>query len=210
MKSLQRYITLAIIVGLTSTLLAEPYSQGWESSNLEVADAGSSAYTLGWQDAATPTRVTQAAVAAPVVEAPVIVNLAELPALIAAATPGPSPAELAAAARYSNRGRRLRGPSSVSVPTHDITFRADRYFDVWSNNYRYVSRVEVVTYRGDFPRTEVYENGPQYSTYEVYINDLKAGDRYEVRVTWDDGKYRTIERNVTRHPEYNVRVSEPL
>ncbi len=213
MKSLQRYITLAIIAGLTSTLLAEPYSQGWESSNLEVADTGSSAYTLGWQDTSASAPAPQAAVTAPAVEAPVIVNLAELPALIAAATPytGPSPAELAAAARYShNRGRSLRGPSSVSVPTHDITFRADRYFDVWSNNYRYVSRVEVVTYRGDFPRTEVYENSPQYSTYEVYINDLKAGDRYEVRVTWDDGKCRTIERNVTRRPEYNVRVSEPL
>lgn len=213
MKSLKKYITLAIIAGLTSTLLAEPYSQGWESSNLEVADAGSNAYTLGWQDTAAPARaaVTSIAASAAAVEAPVVVNLAQLPTLIAAAQPAPaiSPADLAAL-RYANRGRRLRGPSAVSVPTYDITFRADRYFDVWANNYRYVSRVEVVTYRGGFPRTEVYENSPQYSTYEVYINDLKAGDRYEVRVTWDDGKCRTIERNVTRYPEYNVRVSEPL
>ncbi len=50
----------------------------------------------------------------------------------------------------------------------------------------------------------------QHSTYEVYIRELRAGDRYEVRVTWDDGKFRIIQRDVTRRPEYNVRVSEPL
>ena len=94
--------------------------------------------------------------------------------------------------------------SSPGCPLH-----ADRYFDHYADNYRYVSKVEVVTYRGDYPRTDVYENYAQYSTYDVYINDLKAGDRYEVRVTWDDGTYRIINRSVTRHPEYNVRVSTP-
>lgn len=209
MKSLQQYITLAIIAGLSCTVLAEPYSQRWESSNVQVADSGVSAYTLGWQETAVPA-APPVSVVAPTVEAPVVVNLAELPGLIAASRPSLEASDLAAAAHYAQRGRRLRGPSPVSVATHDITLRADRYFDVWSDNYRYVSRVEVVTYRGDYPRTEVYENNPGYSTYEVYINDLKAGDRYEVRVTWDDGKYRTIERNVTRHPEYNVRISQPL
>ncbi len=229
MKSLQKYITLAIIVGLTTTLLADPYSQGAHSSNglnlVVVADNGMSSYTLDWHDTSVPPAAPQSvaptmgSMALPqaispamgAVEAPVIMNLADLPALIRAAQPGPSPTELAAASRAFNRGGGLRGPSRVEVPTHNITFRADRYFDVWANNYRYVSRIEVLTYRGGTsPRTEVYENSPQYSTYEVYIRELRAGDRYEVRVTWDDGKYRIFQRDVTRRPEYNVRVSEPL
>ncbi len=167
MRSLQKYITLAIIVGLTSTTLAEPYSQGWESSNLnsplQIADSGMSSYTLDWQDTAVPVAAPRTlAPVASAVEAPVIVNFAELPSLIRAAQPvqpaqalgGPSPADFAAARQSFNRGGHLRGPSRVDVPTHNITFRADRYFDVWTNNYRYVSRVEVLSFRGGVsPRT---------------------------------------------------------
>jgi hypothetical protein len=211
-KSVKRYFSLALIVlGLTSAAAAQPYSQTWEESNTAPLAKTSSEYTLGWQDTQTEA---SGVVNAPVVEAPVAVSLTALPGLIAASggvvsiEPG---IEVASASGFvsSSQTRSLRGPSSVSVPTHDITLHADRYFDHYADNYRYVSKVEVVTYRGDYPRTDVYENYAQYSTYDVYINDLKAGDRYEVRVTWDDGTYRIINRSVTRHPEYNVRVSTP-
>lgn len=236
MKNVKIYISLAILLGLTSVALAEPYSPSWEESNkaaATVADASSS-YTLDWQDTAVPAAPSKPAEApefgaagapkaAPgAVEAPVAVNLAALPGLISAATGGAAvsnvsvhPSIAAASSLAANRNRpvyrtrALRGPSPVSVPEHDITLHAERYFDTWADNYRYVNRVEVVTYRGGFPRTEVYENTAQYSTYDVYINDLKQGDRYEVRVTWDDGKYRILDRSIGRHPERFVRVSTP-
>ncbi len=237
-----KYIRLAILLGLASGALAQPYSHSWDESNKTaavVADASSS-YTLDWQDTAVPAAPSKpatpvAAEATPefgkgpklapgAVEAPVAVNLAALPGLISAATGGAGaaasnvaihPSIAAASSMAANRNlpvyrtRALRGPSAVSVPEHDITLHAERYFDTWADNYRYVNRVEVVTYRGGFPRTEVYENTAQYSTYDVYINDLKQGDRYEVRVTWDDGKYRIIDRSIGRHPERFVRVSTP-
>lgn len=214
MKSVVRYFSLALILGMTSTVLAQPYSQSWEESNSAPLTA-SSEYTLGWQETGISAGPATVAPVSTAVEAPVAVNLAALPALIAAATSSVSvdeSQEIAIAASsptFQRRNRSLRGPSPVSVPTHNITFRAERYFDHWTDNYRYVNKVEVVTYRGGYPRTEVYENVAQYSTYELYIRDLKAGDRYEVRVTWDDGSYRTLDRSIGRHPEYNVRVSSP-
>ena len=216
-NSVKRYISLALIlVGLSTAAMAQSYSQSWEESNPSSTVAtASSEYTLDWQDthreAAAPVKET-----APAVEAPVAVNLAALPSLIAASGGGLSfPQAMAMAAAENpisySQPRALRGPSNVSVPTHDITLHADRYYDNYSSNYRYVSKVEVVVWRGNtsYPGTDTYTNYSQYSTYDVYINDLKAGDRYEVRVTWDDGTYRTIERSVSRHPEYNVRVSTP-
>jgi hypothetical protein len=210
-KTVQRYFSLAVLLALTSVALADPYSQTWEESNAPAAaPRASSEYTLSWQDAgkeSLPGKPTQ-----PVVEAPVAVNLAELPALIAAhgGVTLPAGLEVASAVPLESSSRRaLRGPSSVSVPTHDVVLHAERYYDNWADNYRYVNKVEVVTYRGGYPTSDVYENVAQYSTYDVYINDLKPGDRYEVRVTWDDGTYRTLERSVDRHPEHNVRISEP-
>lgn len=216
MKNALKYISLAIVCAMTSSALAQPYSLCWEESNAAPSKA-TSEYTLGWQDTGVATAPSQGtpSAASSKVEAPVAVNLAALPALIAAATggsesylPGQSVALASSPVRY-RQSRSLRGPSSVSVPTHDITFRAERYFDHWTDNYRYVNKVEVVTYRGGYPRTEVYENVAQYGTYVVYINDLKVGDRYEVRVTWDDGSYRIVDRSIGRHPQYNVRVTSP-
>lgn len=216
MNCVKRYISLAlIIVGLNSAAMAQSYSQTWEESNpATVAEAGSE-YTLDWQDTHAPAAApAQEPVLA--VEAPVAVNLAALPSLIAASGGSlslPQAVEVATAeSQIPSPGyRALRGPSNVSVPTHDITLHAERYYDNYTSNYRYVSKVEVVVWRGNtsYPGTDVYENYAQYSTYDVYINDLKAGDRYEVRVTWDDGTYRTIERSVSRHPEHNVRVNSP-
>lgn len=211
MNTVKRYITLAILLGLSSAALAQSYSETWEQSNS--APAGrpviSSEYTLGWQDTQKETNLTKPAT--PAVEAPVAVNLAALPSLISASTGvalHSSSAEVASAT-VPGLSSRLRGPSPVSVPTHDITLHAERYYDNYADNYRYVNKVEVVTYRGGYPRTDVYENYAQYTTYDVYINDLKAGDRYEVRVTWDDGNYRILSRSIDRYPEHNVRVSSP-
>lgn len=217
MNRVKYIFTLALIViGLGSAAQAQSYSQTWEDSNTAPAANTSSEYTLGWQDTQSLVAPSQPPAAAEPVEAPVAVNLAALPYLIASGggvslEPG---LEIAAASELvsaSYQPRALRGPSSVSVPTHDITLHAERYYDYYASNYRYVSKVEVVVWRGNtsFPGTDTYENYSQYSTYDVYINDLKVGDRYEVRVTWDDGKYRIIERSVTRHPEYHVRVSTP-
>lgn len=210
MNTVNRYITLAILLGLTSAALAQPYSETWEESNSAPSNESviSSEYTLGWQDTQKETSLSKPAT--PPVEAPVAVNLAALPSLISASqgVTLDSAGEVASASVPVSSGR-LRGPSPVSVPTHDITLHAERYYDNYADNYRYVNRVEVVTYRGGYPRSDVYENYSQYSTYDVYINDLKPGDRYEVRVTWDDGNYRILNRSIDRYPEHNVRVSQP-
>ncbi len=200
-----------LLLAMSSMALSQSYSENWDDSNSGPVARSSAEYTLGWQDTQDAAQVsTSPCNLATAVEVPVAVNLAALPQLISASSL-PEVGEVAVAPAFVDPGRTraLRGPSPVPVPTHDIVLHADRYFDTYADNYRYVHRVEVVTYRGDFPRTEVYENPAQYSTFDVYINDLKVGDRFEVRVTWDDGNYRIIDRSVGRYVERHVRVSTP-
>lgn len=200
-------------MALASAAVANPFSQTWEESNPSTAHSLDKAATLSLpsqplQSFATPILTS------PAVEPPIAVNLATLPNLIANYRANSHQPESKAANRTHQAKRGLRGPSSTPVPSYSVVLRAERYFDNSTNNYRLVNKVEVLTYRKGYsyayPKKDTYENYAGYSTYDVYLRDLKPGDRYEARITWDDGSYRIIERSIDRYPEANVRVSEPL
>ncbi len=209
-------LSILILVGLTSTGLAEPYSHTWEQSNTGAKNSEkvSSDYTLGWQD------VQKAGAPADVytneVEAPVVVNVAELPALIAAARApqnvveeGEVAASSQSITRPSGSDRVLRGPSNYSVPVHNITVRTQALYDYYTSAYRYVYMVEVVTHESTGTYRQTYWNTAQWKDYDVYLKNLKAGDRYEVRVTWDDGQYTILNNSVERNPYRTVYISSP-
>lgn len=200
-------------MALASAAAANPFSQTWEESNPSIASSLDQAATIS-----LPNQTLQPLVApipsAPIVEPPVAVNLTTLPNLIANYRASSHQLEPKAGNRAYQAKRGLRGPSSTPVPSYSVVLHAERYFDNSTNNYRLVNKVEVLTYRkgysSAYPKKDTYENYAGYSTYDVYLRDLKPGDRYEARITWDDGSYRIIERSIDRYPEHNVRVSEPL
>ena len=87
---------------------------------------------------------------------------------------------------------------------------AEQSYDHYEERYRKVSKVEYLVYRGGYPEDEVLWNQADYDSFDVWIDDLQPGDRYKVRVTWDDDSHRTEERTIGNSPDLKVWISEPL
>ncbi len=49
-----------------------------------------------------------------------------------------------------------------------------------------------------------------YRSFVVRLTELEPGDRFEVRVTWDDGTHRTVSRTVDSNPQSTILIDEPL
>lgn len=201
---------LIVLLLASFSASAEPYSRTWDQT-APATTISSSSYTLGWDNTSVEPHLPSPEPVA-LVEVPVAINLRALPSLIAA-NQAPSLTKPNTPHPLSRGRARLHGPSDVTVPQHDVTLHAERYYDYGTDAYRLVSKVEVATYRSGgsraYPKTDVYENFAGYSTFDVVLKGLKAGDRYEVRITWDDGRYRLIERAIDRYPDHVLRVSQP-
>jgi hypothetical protein len=94
--------------------------------------------------------------------------------------------------------------------TMTVSITAEQSYDHYKGRYRKVSKVESLVYRGGYPQDTVHCNRGDYDSFDVYINDLKAGDRYKVRVTWDDGSHRTVENTIGPYSRDTVVIREPL
>ena len=102
---------------------------------------------------------------------------------------------------------------SDTIPVVDpitVQITAKQSWDHYKNRYRKVSRVESLVYRGGYPQDVVHCNRADYYAYDVYLNDLEPGDRYKVRVTWDDGSHRTVERTIGSLSATSLVIDEPL
>jgi hypothetical protein len=87
---------------------------------------------------------------------------------------------------------------------------AEQSYDHYESRYRKVARVESLVYRGGYPQDLIHCNRARYDWFDVYLEDLEVGDRYKVRVTWDDGSHRTVERTIGPMSETSVYIREPL
>ena len=110
----------------------------------------------------------------------------------------------------ASKRRESSWDEDVWADTFTVNIIANQDFDTYNNRYRKVARVESLVYRGGYPADIVHCNRASYDSFEVFIDDLEVGDRYQVRVTWDDGSHRTIEKTITESPETQVFVNEPL
>lgn len=98
----------------------------------------------------------------------------------------------------------------VWAETHSVEVIANQDFDFYNDRYRKVARVESLVYRGGYPEDLVHCNRASYDSFSIVIDDLEVGDRYQVRVTWDDGSHKTIEKTITESPQTQVFINEPI
>ena len=143
--------------------------------------AGSQPYQLDWKDRNVPAQTETAVLEEPARRTPAEPGLAQ-----------------------------PRESESEKAPTMTVSITAEQSYDHYKERYRKVARVESLVYRGSYPQDTIHCNRADYDSYNVYINDLEAGDRYKVRVTWDDGSHRTIENTIGPYSQDTFVINEPL
>lgn len=193
------FIALALV--LSGPIQAEPYALGWEDINT-ITNEQDAEYTLDWEDTQVNSRAADDPLPEPATEADIE---AQAEAEEVAAQP-----PTRRLPRTNGGPLLLRSRPNIEVPSFDIELSAMRRFDSWTDRYRSVHHVEVMTYRGGYPQHEVFENTADFFEFEVYLNDMKPGDRYEAKVVWDDGSFRYLEQTIDRFPDLNVIIDEPL
>jgi hypothetical protein len=180
---------LFIFVITTGSVAAQEYQLDWEQSK-GVTPKRSLDYTLGWGSVDEHV-VRSVSEPEPEMVEPMVV--AAQPNIVLA-PPEPEPREV----------RRVYTPSRM------VELNANQYYDHYAQKYLLVREVEVVVFKGGGSYTsEVWENRARYRSYAVYLNDLKPGDRYQVRIIWDDGSNRTIEETIDRNSYSTVVVDQP-
>jgi archaellin len=175
--------------------VAQDYQLGWDEINSSSAKAADT-YTLGWQDVdrhvdRSEGQLVEFAPEAPVAAPPNIVNVRP---------PAPQATQRSA---YAPTDR-------TTLPSYNIELAASQFYDVYAEKYKVVRAVEVSTFRMGRSTCETFENRGACTQYQVYMKDLKPGDTYKVRVVWEDGSNRTIEKTIdTYYTDRNVYVNQP-
>lgn len=182
--------SLFLILSTLTLASAQSYELGWSEIN-ESRSSKSKNYTLNWDS--VHQHVDRAT---------------------------PPPAEPAQVARFQDRDRTVASaPPQLqnkaaekpqSKQKYNLELSTAQYYDVYTSRYLKVAAVEVATYsKGSYPRHQLFENRGQWNTYPVYLNGLEEGDRFVVRVIWDDGSNRTIDKPVDRYLGHTIYVGEP-
>ncbi len=183
---------------------AEPYTLSWDELNSsERRDAPR--YSLELEDSQVQPAPVPAVEEETAPATPQAVSVWDLRADLQ----GLQPPQSRSRRTFTGNGYSNRVPS-VQVPTYNIELSAYQHFDSYTGNYRLVHHVETIVYRGGLPLREIHENQGQFTEFEIFINGLHAGDRYEAVVVWDDGSYTAIDRTIDRFPEENVIIDQPL
>jgi hypothetical protein len=175
-----------IIILLTTTSgWAQEYQLDWDQVN-KVSAAKGKDYTLNWEDVSSHVdRADPAAVTA------------ELPKRGKVAMMGPV--------------KNVTPPPVVvkKLPTFNIEFSASQYYDTYAERYLQVAKVEVETFRKGTYSYETFENRGCWTSFPVYLKSLKEGERFRVRVVWDNGSNRTIDKTVDSFTASTFYIDEP-
>jgi hypothetical protein len=105
---------------------------------------------------------------------------------------------------WSTRKRPDEYPEPV-----DVTVLAVQVYDHYKERYRKVKRVESWVYRRAYYQHIIHCNRARYTSFDVTLYDLEKGDRFETRVTWDDGSHRTLDRTLGANPQLDFYIDEP-
>ena len=178
------FATIFVLITAT-TGWAQDYQLDWDQLN-STTSAQDKSYTLNWEDVSN--HVDRAT---PEAETP------ELPSEGKVAMMGPI---------------KSVEPPPVAVkklPTYNIEFSASQYYDTYAERYLRVSRVEVETFRKGTYTCETFENRGCWNSFPVYVKNLKQGERYRVRVVWDNGSNRTLDKTVDSYTASTIYINEP-
>ncbi len=151
-------------------------------------------YRLGWPH----TQVMRPATTRPSVEAPV--ERSQLPA--------PTPEQQRTLEYPEVRSQTQptlprKAPGNVAVVTR-------HFFDFEKDCYVLVDRVVTTVYRGQrYPHTQTHWNMGHNSEFEVNLDNLRQGDRYEVEVFWEDDSSKRLEHRIDPTSRAQVLVDEP-
>lgn len=190
MTARRNILTILLSILLLSAASAEDYQLNWEQVDTSPAPASKN-YTLDWKavdrrvDRATPAQRLQALRKRAQANRPVV---------------APQP---------QFRKSVWKQPQPAPVPTYNIEITASQFWDAYAERYLQVQAVQVATIRNGRCFTETFENVAQFRAYDVYLNDLRQGDSYEVTVVWDNGSNRTVERTLGSHVERSISIDEP-
>lgn len=175
-----------IFILLTTTFgWAQDYQLDWNQVNSVDAAKGKD-YTLNWEDVSNHVDRADETAATPVL--PERGKVAMMGPIKQLAPPKPQP---------------------VRVRTYDIEFSASQYYDTYAERYLQVTRVEVETFRKGTYTSETFENRGCWRSYPVYLKDLKAGERFRVKVVWDNGSNRTIDKTVDSYTASTIYIDQP-
>lgn len=183
--NIKRIIIVTVLCLATSaTAFAQDYNLGWEQID-KAPPKTNQAYTLDWQ--AVDQNVSRETVASP--KSAVAVT--------------PSRPLLR---RFQRRAPQAHQPPA---PTYKVALTSNQIYDHYAQKYHVVDYVEVAANKGGGLFYETFENTGRYSSYDVYLNDLKEGETYTVKVVWNDGSNRTIEKTANSQLESRIFIDEP-
>lgn len=192
------YIIL-ISIATTSAAWAQNNEVSWNPTF--GAASTTQSYTLGWST--VDKDVDRAAPPAPVSR-----QVAPQPE-ITFSPPAPQArrARRAAPQAYAPSGRRInRRPQ---IPVYNVEFNTSQFYDVYAERYLKVRAVEVQAYRRGYQSCDIFENSGECAQYDVYLRDLRPGDRYRVTVIWENGSNRTVEATMDNYADSSVFIDQP-
>lgn len=112
--------------------------------------------------------------------------------------------------RYPEVVPQSRPPVNPRVAPEKVALVARHFFDFEKDSYVLVDRVETTIYRGHrYPHTQTHWNMGHISEFEVTLENLRRGDRFEAQVFWEDESSKRIERRVGERSERQILLDEP-
>ncbi len=90
-----------------------------------------------------------------------------------------------------------------------VNIEAHRYYDAYAQEWIPVERVVTWTNRRGYLQRQTWWNQGQWARFELQLANLAPGDFYEARVVWNDGRARTVQRDISPNPQRLLVVDEP-
>ena len=86
---------------------------------------------------------------------------------------------------------------------------AAQYFDYQKDRYVTVDRIQTTVYRRGRYSSETYYNRGHNSEFDLILEELKPGDRYQIEIFWEDGSRRWFDQKVGSGAPGRLYVDEP-
>ena len=102
-----------------------------------------------------------------------------------------------------------RPQPSATTRTYNMQVAAAQYFDYQKDRYVTVDRIQTTVYRRGRYSSETYYNRGHNSEFDLILEELKPGDRYQIEIFWEDGSRRWFDQKVGSGAPGRLYVDEP-